>query len=276
MPYTADITRANPACFVILVDQSGSMSDPLGGAQNRRKADAVADAINHILQDLGLRASKNGKIRDYFYVSVIGYGKEVRPAFAGALGSSSLVGIGTIASTPLRLDQREVETAGDKRLVSYPIWFEPVADGPTPMCAALNNAADLCSAWIASSPNGFPPIVLNVTDGQSTDGDPVAAAARLCSLKNSDGNVLLFNLHLSELNVPAILYPTSERGLPDDFARLLYRMSSLLPPSIVKTAKDLDVPCTTGSRGFIFNADFGALSQFLVVGTMPAGFAQLR
>ena len=31
MPYSADISRTNPGCFVFLVDQSGSMSEALGG-----------------------------------------------------------------------------------------------------------------------------------------------------------------------------------------------------------------------------------------------------
>ena len=31
MPYSADINRANPGCFLFLIDQSGSMADALAG-----------------------------------------------------------------------------------------------------------------------------------------------------------------------------------------------------------------------------------------------------
>ena len=31
MPYTAEISRNNPTCFVFLLDHSGSMADNFGG-----------------------------------------------------------------------------------------------------------------------------------------------------------------------------------------------------------------------------------------------------
>ncbi len=53
MPYTAEISRNNPSCFIFLIDQSGSMSDPFGGGEStKKKADAVADVINRLLQNL--------------------------------------------------------------------------------------------------------------------------------------------------------------------------------------------------------------------------------
>ncbi|MCY0933311.1 hypothetical protein [Streptomyces sp. H34-S4] len=33
MPYTAEISRTNPGCFIFLVDQSASMSDPIGSGE---------------------------------------------------------------------------------------------------------------------------------------------------------------------------------------------------------------------------------------------------
>jgi hypothetical protein len=59
MPYSAEISRANPSCFLFLIDQSGSMADPFGvGESNRRKADGVADAINRLLQNLVIKCAK--------------------------------------------------------------------------------------------------------------------------------------------------------------------------------------------------------------------------
>ena len=43
MPYTADISRANPACFLFLIDQSRAIADVLAGQRNRRMA---VEAIN--------------------------------------------------------------------------------------------------------------------------------------------------------------------------------------------------------------------------------------
>ena len=47
MPYSAEISRTNPSCFVFLIDQSFSMEDSWGaGESTRQTAEGVADAIN--------------------------------------------------------------------------------------------------------------------------------------------------------------------------------------------------------------------------------------
>lgn len=68
MPYTAEISRANPTCFVFLVDQSASMSDAIGGEVPQKKADVVADAINRLLTELLVKCAKEEGVRDYFHV----------------------------------------------------------------------------------------------------------------------------------------------------------------------------------------------------------------
>ena len=73
MAYSAEISRANPSCFVFLIDQSGSMADVFGaGEGNQKKADGVADAINRLLQNLVLKCAKEEGIRDFFHIGVIG------------------------------------------------------------------------------------------------------------------------------------------------------------------------------------------------------------
>jgi hypothetical protein len=73
MPYSAEISRSNPTCFLFLIDQSGSMADAVPNQANRRKADAVADAINRLLQNLVIRCAKEEGVRDYFYAGLIGF-----------------------------------------------------------------------------------------------------------------------------------------------------------------------------------------------------------
>ena len=85
MTYQAEISRANPSCFLFLIDQSGSMQDPFGSGESaKKKADSVADAINRLLQNLVIKCAKEEGIRDFFHLCVIGYGAQVGPAFAGA------------------------------------------------------------------------------------------------------------------------------------------------------------------------------------------------
>ncbi len=49
MAYTAEISRANPTCFLLLVDQSGSMAQGFGGESGKSKAEGVAEAVNRLL-----------------------------------------------------------------------------------------------------------------------------------------------------------------------------------------------------------------------------------
>jgi hypothetical protein len=105
MPYVAEISRANPSCFLFLIDQSGSMAD-LSPGESKRKADGVADAINRLLQNLVIRCAKEEGIRDYFSIGVIGYGAHAGPAFSGSLAGRELVPISEIGNMPARVEER--------------------------------------------------------------------------------------------------------------------------------------------------------------------------
>lgn len=273
MPYSAEISRTNPSCFLFLLDQSGSMSDPFGGgATGKKKADGVADAINKLLQTLVLRCSKSEGIRDYYHVGVIGYGNKVGPALGGSLAGQGLVPIKMIADNPLRIEQRTKQVddgAGGilTQTVKFPVWFEPVADGLTPMCEAFDLAWHLISDFILRCPACYPPMVVNITDGEATDGDPKIRAGMVRDQASKDGNVLLFNVHISSSPSQPILYPDRESALPDDFARMLFRISSPLPPSMLQTARREGHQVSEASRGFVFNADLVSLIKFLDIGT---------
>lgn len=273
MSYNAEISRANPAYFIILVDQSGSMGDRQAGSTST-KAQAVADAVNSTLQTIVERCSRRGKIEDYFAVSVVGYGATMGPAFGGHLANDYVAYVSQLEENPARMGAitEYVAREGGNALAvvtEAPIWFEPVANGATPMCAALNRAAEYADKFVKLRPRSFPPIVLNLTDGESTDGDPAAAAARLTRIATSDGNVLLFNLHLSSNASRPTLFPARGRDLYDEYARSLFAMSSPLTPAMIEAAKRLGIDVETGSRGFAYNADVSSLVQFLNIGTQP-------
>ncbi|MGH2443127.1 MAG: VWA domain-containing protein [Chloroflexota bacterium] len=276
MAYTAEISRTNPSCFVFLIDQSGSMGDAFGaGESKRKKADGVADAINRLLQNLVIKCAKSEGVRDYYEVGVVGYGSHVGPAFAGALRDKQLAPISEIADNPARVEER-IKKVDDgagglvDQSVKFPVWFDAVARGGTPMCKALATTRDLLQNWISAHPGSFPPIVINITDGESTDGDPSSAAGELQNLSTDDGNVLLFTIHLSSQPSQSIEFPDSESGLPDEYARLLFGLSSLLPAYMRDAARQEGLAATDGSRGFVFNGDMVSVIRFLDIGTRPS------
>lgn len=276
MSYQAEISRTNPSCFLFLIDQSGSMSDSFGGGDStKRKADGVSDAINRLLQNLVIKCAKSEGIRDYYHVGVIGYGASVGSGFSGTLASSNLSPISVIANSPARIEERTKKVddgAGGliEQAIKFPIWFDPIANGGTPMCQALSIAKDILQEWLSAHPSCFPPIVINITDGEATDGSPITVSDEIKNLSSNDGNVLLFNVHLSAQKSSPIQFPDSESNLPDEFAKLLFQMSSNLPTHIQNAAKQEGFNISEASRGFVFNADIVSLIGFLDIGTRPS------
>jgi hypothetical protein len=280
MAYGAEINRENPTSIVFLIDQSKSMALPFGKQPERKKADGVADAINRLLQTLCINCARADGMHEYFQIGVIGYGRTVQSAFGDRFADQGLVPIGDISRQPLRIETRSKlmdDGAGGvfKRDLRFPVWFDAVAAGKTPMRPALDLATRWLSQFLTEHPHCYPPLVINITDGQADD-DPAPAAAELCSLTSADGHVLLFNAHLSERHDPPIRFPQTDAGLPNDFARLLFRMSSVLPPKAVQAVlqAEQDPGNNSGvgaeSRGFVFNADLVEMVQFLDIGTKSA------
>lgn len=277
MSHEAQITRTNPTAFLFVVDQSGSMSDRM--SIGKSKAEFVSDALNRTLMNLIGRCTRSEGVRDYFEVGVIGYGGNgVDNGFSGTLSSRVLNPVSAIEQNPTRVEDRTkkmddgaggiVETS-----VKFPIWFEPRADGGTPMRAALTRAAEELVAWCDAHPESYPPTVLHVTDGESGDGDPEEIASSLAQLCTNDGPVVVMNIHVSTLGSDTIKFPSFESGLPDSYAKLLFRMSSPLPLHLVGFAKDKGYHVSPESRGYMFNAEAGEIVDFFDIGTRAS---QLR
>ena len=278
-PYSAEISRTNPTLFVFLLDQSGSMKDQFGGKHTGvSKAAGVADAVNRMLSNLVIRCSQGDTTRNYFDAAVIGYGAQkglVAPALGGALAGRDVVSIAEIGSRPARIEDRVIKQPDGAGgiidvPVKFPIWFEPVAYGDTPMCRVLDRAREVVERWIAQHRSAFPPIVINLTDGESTDGDPMPHARKLVSLRTEDGNVLLFNCHISSVASAPILFPDRDNTIPDPYGKAMFAMSSTLTPTMRDYAGKQGFPVSDRSRGFVFQADLVDVIRFLDIGTRPA------
>jgi hypothetical protein len=272
VPYVSESSRASPGCFLFLIDQSSSMAEPFGAQPEKPKAEGVADGINRLLQNLVLKCAKADGVRDYFHAGVIGYGGRVAWALGGQLAGQKLVPVSVLANFPLRVEQRQRKVddgAGGlvEQKFKFPVWFEPVAGGRTPMCQAISEACHALEDFITRFPDSFPPLVINISDGKATDGNPELPAAQLRRLATSDGAVLFFNAHLSSMPARPIEFPARESDLPDPEARLLFRMSSALPPRLQEAARGEGFQIEDTTRGFVFNADLVSVIRFLNIGT---------
>ena len=281
MPYTADISRANPACIMFLIDQSGSMTEALAGQQGQRKMDQAAAAINRVIDTISQRCSQGESVRDYFHIGILGYNTDrganplITSALPGTSAEQPFLQISEVVECATTIEVQAKESDGAGGLVDVtrqmPIWLNPHAEHGTPMLSALQAASSAVGRWVGEHPDSFPPIVINVSDGMSTDGDPEEQAQQLTGLQTSDGNALLFNVHLSAIAANPIQYPDNVEVLPqDDHAQTMFRMSSVLPEASRSQAASLELTVTEDSRGYVFNADAVALVQFLDIGTRAA------
>jgi len=280
-PYGQEISRQNKACFLFLLDQSFSMEEPLGNSSSR-KCDELATAINGWLENMAIRASGDEGIKDWMDVGVFGYRTDrhgnpiIESALQGPLAGRTMVSITEIGAHPVRIDTRTqyIPDEETQEMISVPcevpVWVDPVAEGGTPMCHMLYRAHEMLTEWIAQHPRSFPPIVVQITDGESQDGDPIPYAEAVKALATEDGSVLLLNCHLSMTAADSFLFPASDQTLPDDLARVLFHMSSVLPDPFYRHAVMEGLPMQPNARGMAFNADMVCLIQFLNMGTQAA------
>jgi uncharacterized protein YegL len=285
MPYTKQWSAANPGCLILLLDRSTSMNDKFGGkslAAGEKLKDQVAVVVNNTIGKLANASRKETEIRPRVEVAVIGYGAGgVASALPSSLTGKDLVPISDLFASAVRVEKKTQPVyhkelgETEMREIEFPIWVEPMGDGGTPMCEALRKATDIAALWAAQHPNNYPPVIINITDGEAGDGDPRVPAQALMAIETKDGTALLFNCHISAQPSGEVLYPAASSDLPSNhFADMLYSMSSQLPDQMRLLAVEKGLDVRTGSRGFVFNADASDIVNMVTIATTPgAGLA---
>jgi len=281
MSHSQEISRQNKALFIFLLDQSFSMDEPLANSSNR-KADELARAINGWLQNMVIECSKAEGFKDYLDIAVIGYCSDeegnaiIEPALIGPLAARELVSISEVAGSPARLDDvttfMQDEDTGEmiEMPTQVPVGIDPKTQGGTPMCTAILKAIEIIDNWIPQHSTSYPPIVINITDGEPADGDPIPYADSLKQRATEDGEVLFFNCCVSSTPGDPFLFRGNGELMPDPFARLLFQMSSILPETTVQKAREMKQELEPNARGMAYNADMVTLIRFLDMGTRKA------
>ncbi len=272
MAYSAEITSSNPRLIVFLINQARSMAVEAPGLPSQTKAAAVADAINLILDELLIRCTRGEHVENYFNVCVVGYGHRVGPAFSGLLSGREIITIKELATKPTRIAERMPADRGGSAIeqeARVPIWIDAVANGGTPMRNVFAYAHTVVQQWLEEHPDCFPPVVIHIADGQSTDGDPTQLMKALADLCSSDGNVILFNIHISrDASSRPIAFPDSRDNLPSRFAEALFDCASPLTDELRMVAhSDYDTSLPAGARGCVIDGDISLVLQAMDIGT---------
>ena len=258
------ISSANPCLLVYLVDQSYSMHEQFGNAAHTKSSE-VADAINDIIYEVGLRCiGSSGELKNRFEIAIIGYGKiknEALSGWEGQLSSKWVVSIKDIFDFPLGQEN-------DK-----PIWIKPYAEQNTPMTKAFENAKRLCRDWInwGNHKDCHPPIIINISDGEATDaGSSYSQLKRETSeikdLRTNFGNVNILNIHISSKSGEKILFPSDSPDI-DRFGKLLFDISTPLSENMIRIARQKGYMINNNAKGYVFNGNATDLVNFLNIGT---------
>jgi hypothetical protein len=245
---------------------------------------ALADAVNSWLREMIRNITPYETSGNRLHIGVLGYrtDMEAQPIIESLLlreqSVDGLAGLSDIAAHPQRFDRvtpsAENAESGDIReaAVELPAWVSPTGEGGKPTCSALLKAYDLMEAWTGEHPNSFPPLVVNITDGESQEGDLLPYADPITDLETNEGHVQLWNCHLVNRGLlelrgenvdPPILFPGSQKGLPDDLAGMLYEVSSTLSERLRERLSTDNFSLQAGARGLAYNADRSTLIRFL-------------
>ena len=239
--YTAQITRNTPTAFIFLIDQSVSMRryTTLYG-EEMPMAEAVARIVNHQLNELVLRCIKGSETRDYYDIAIIGYGEKAYSGWKGELEERDFVKPSELKEHPYKKITTKKETRTRKGVKVVEVeevqWIEADA---TKSCTRVHHAFEkakgLLDEWMEKNheKDCYPPTIINITDGEfngATKEYVLQQANELKSMFTNDGNVILFNIHISANKAVCVTCPASKDEVSfSSLATTMYEMSSLLP-----------------------------------------------
>ena len=285
--YTAQITRNTPTAFIFLIDQSVSMQNytTLYG-EEMPMAEAVARIVNHQLNELVLRCVKGSETRDYYDIAIIGYGENAYSGWKGELEGRDFVKPSELKEHPYKKITTKKETRTRKGVKVVEIeevqWIEAEAtEGWTRVHLAFEKAKGLLDEWMEKhhDKDCYPPTIINITDGEfngATKEYVLQQANELKSMFTNDGNVILFNIHISANKAVCVTCPASKDEVSfSSLATTMYEMSSLLPMRYSDRIADLRGDGTPNNRyrAMSINADMSTLIQLMDIGT-PTNISQ--
>ena len=285
--YTAQITRNTPTAFIFLIDQSVSMrkTTTLYG-EEMPMAEAVARIVNHQLNELVLRCIKGSETRDYYDIAIIGYGEKAYSGWKGELEGRDFVKPSELKEHPYKKITTKKETRTRKGVKVVEIeevqWIEAEAtEGWTRVHHAFEKAKGLLDEWMEKhhDKDCYPPTIINITDGEfngATKEYVLQQANELKSMFTNDGNVILFNIHISANKAVCVTCPASKDEVSfSSLATTMYEMSSLLPMRYSDRIADLRGDGTPNNRytAMSINADMSTLIQLMDIGT-PTNISQ--
>jgi hypothetical protein len=222
MSYEKKVSRSEPALIAFVLDDSGSMAEPLPGTSDQ-KFKWVERLFGIVLKELLARSTElkgdSAQIKPRYFLYIILYGSDPHLWGAGEMDIQAVVekyaNDGSALGLGGKLNGTDTAAAFDK---AYNYLKEAV------------KSERFCKS--------FPPMVFHLTDGKSaTDASPIAEQIK--QLATIDGNPLIVNAYIGTQTNLSYKGPEDFTGYVDvadvgndsDNIRL-FNMSSVAPASI--------------------------------------------
>lgn len=258
--------QKTPGHLVILIDQSTSMN--VKDANGKTRAEKVVEAVQSAVVNCVDGCISGMSVKNRFFLTIIGYGGEPTPT------------VNTLKEEWAKNLIPELQAIKANGGTLIPVE----ARGWTPMAEAFDLAKECLEGWLESCQEkvddgsylGIPaPIVINVTDGEPYDGslttakDRAAVAAKeLMSLTGSEGNVILFNLHISDEG-SEIVFPNDKsvlNGCPE--GEFLYDISSDMTDEMANSAAEQGIEgVCAGSKCMAANIKGDTITRLIDFGS---------
>ncbi|MFI3285795.1 MAG: VWA domain-containing protein [Rikenellaceae bacterium] len=246
------------------------------------KAEMVAQVANDLIAELIERSRRSEGLRDYYDIAVVGYsGAGVTTPFG-----SHKPYLSTIQLNELNPEERTIERQirlpnGEIRFIreTQRCWIKPEAVGLTPMYEGLFMVYDIAKRWCAQQENlnSFPPMIFNITDGESTDcdyADIMEISSRIKSIATNDGKALLVNVHIaSNCAKSSMLFPSpreiAQMGEVAPAALSLFNAASELPSIFMDAVCDIKgTEFRNNYKAMSFNCSISELVTILNIGSI--------
>jgi hypothetical protein len=226
--YSKKVQSLEPGLIVFVLDDSGSMGEPLPGTSDPKHT-WVDRYVGAILRELLARSTEmKGEaivVKPRFYVTFITYGSTVQTWPRDA-------------REPLTIEAAMTMYAGGSDGTSG-LGLNG-GQGGTDALQAFESAREVVRGALLDEKfkQSFPPMVFHLTDGQSAT-DATDLSTELRSLSSTDGNVLVVNallgtttslLYTSPADFPG--YLSADEAGPDAYSTRLFMMSSRAPDTI--------------------------------------------
>ncbi|MEO7022238.1 MAG: vWA domain-containing protein [Ktedonobacteraceae bacterium] len=209
--YVQPSTRLTPALVIYLIDASASMNDLCDPATRMTKMALVNAALREGIKGMVLRSMRDNKVQPRYHIAMFAYSTVVLDLLDGIRGLPDLMRVG---------GPPELQAGGNA----------------TDTAAGFSQVEKLLQQNLANYKSCPAPLICHLTDALRTTQDPSPIVQRIREMSVDDGAVLVENVLMAEKILRKQVKDwqkwggvSKARHLTDEYARLLFALSSPLP-----------------------------------------------